>query len=88
MDAGAANCGAFHISFAPVLMMVHGPERSIPRRVLDVAALAASVTIPLSMGAWSGSAGLLQRLMFLVAYLWYAIEALDTIGRRSAGQGP
>jgi hypothetical protein len=82
----AATAMGFAFAFGVLAVMVYRPERSIPQRVLDVAALAASVVIPLSMGAWSGSAGLLQRSMFLIAYLWYAVEALRTVGRRSPGR--
>ncbi|MGB7859106.1 MAG: DUF998 domain-containing protein [Acidimicrobiia bacterium] len=83
----AATAMGFAFAFGVFAVMVLRPERSIPRRVPDVAALAASVIIPLSMGAWSGSAGLLQRSMFLIAYLWYAIEALGTLGRDQPGRG-
>lgn len=40
----------------------------------DVAALAASVLLPLGMSAWPELAGLLQRAMSATAYLWYALE--------------
>lgn len=81
----AATAMGFAFALGVLATMVRRPERSILRRVLDMAALAASVIIPISMGVWSGSAGLLQRSMFLVAYLWYAAEASGSIGRRSAG---
>jgi hypothetical protein len=45
-------------------------------RVLDVLAIAASVLIPLGMVSYPGIAGLLQRMMFTIAYLWYALEVL------------
>jgi hypothetical protein len=45
-------------------------------RVFDVLAVAASIVIPISMGVWPEYAGVLQRLMFLIAYVWYASEAL------------
>jgi hypothetical protein len=45
-------------------------------RVLDIAALAASVVLPLGMSVWPHAAGLLQRCMFAIAYIWYAGEAL------------
>lgn len=38
----------------------------------DVAALVASVLIPLGMGGWPGIVGSLQRTVFLIAYVWYA----------------
>ncbi len=76
-----ATAVGFAFAFGVVALMVRRPGRITSRRTLDVTALAASVAIPLSMSAWSGNAGLLQRLMFLVAYLWYTTEALDTSGR-------
>ena len=45
-------------------------------RMLDVVAVVASIVLPLGMAAAPEAAGLLQRTMFLVAYLWYAWEAL------------
>jgi hypothetical protein len=44
-------------------------------RPLDVAAVLASVLLPLGMATSTGQAGLLQRVMFVVAYCWYAMEA-------------
>ena len=44
-----------------------------------VAVVAASV-IPLVMVFEADVAGLVQRLMFLVAYVWYAAAALETGG--------
>lgn len=46
-------------------------------RVLDVAAVAASVAIPLAMSALPNWDGLLQRGMFATAYLWYGYELLS-----------
>ena len=44
-------------------------------RVLDLVALASAIGIPLLMMRFPGIGGLVQRLMFLVAYLWYGTEA-------------
>ena len=46
-------------------------------RVLDVVAVAASVVLPVWMGLDGSIDGVLQRLMFAVAYLWYGREALE-----------
>ena len=46
------------------------------RRAFDLAAVAASVLLPIAMGLSTTHTGLLQRTMFLIAYLWYAGEAL------------
>ena len=84
LHSATATAMGFAFALGVVAVMAHRPGRLISRRALDVTTVAASVIIPLSMGAWSGSAGLLQRSMFLVAYLWYAAEALDTTELRSA----
>jgi hypothetical protein len=47
-----------------------------PAGALSVAAVAASVVLPLAMSALPGVTGVLQRCMFGVAYLWYAVEAV------------
>ena len=52
----------------------------------DLTAVAASVAIPLGMAARPDVDGLLQRMMFVVAYAWYAAEAVRaTHDRRSDG---
>jgi putative copper export protein len=45
-------------------------------RAFDIMAIAASVAIPLGMAARPDIDGVLQRLMFVVAYAWYAAEAV------------
>lgn len=55
-------------------------ERKRSNRVLDSLALLTSIVIPLLMYWYSHSAGLLQRTMFAVAFVWYGAEALSTAG--------
>lgn len=58
--------------------------RRIPRwRVLDVVALLSAIVIPIAMATTDGADGLWQRGMFLVAYVWFAIEAMES-RRRTA----
>jgi hypothetical protein len=45
-------------------------------RVLDVTAVAAATFLPLLMATQPDIIGLLQRTMFVVAYVWYGREAL------------
>jgi hypothetical protein len=45
-------------------------------RARDIAAVIASLALPLGMAANPSTAGLLQRAMFSIAYLWYGAEAL------------
>ena len=55
-------------------------------RALDIMALAASVAVPLSMATRPDIEGVLQRLMFVVAYAWYGAEAVRaTRDRRPNG---
>jgi hypothetical protein len=46
-------------------------------RLLDAIALASAVVIPLAMSQSSEHAGLLQRAMFLIAYIWFSNECLQ-----------
>lgn len=56
----------------------------IPRwKIADGVALVAAGAIPVAMMTTAGFDGLLQRGMFLVAYLWYASELTD-IRRRTS----
>ena len=50
------------------------PSRSV--RGFDFVALAASVVLPIGMSVSDNYAGLLQRLMFSIAMIWFAAEAL------------
>jgi hypothetical protein len=45
-------------------------------RSLDPIALTAALVLPIGMGLWAEVDGVLQRLMFLIAYLWYLAEAI------------
>lgn len=48
-------------------------------RAFDGLAIVASVVIPIVMFTADGYAGLVQRLMFLIAYVWYGMEAWRTV---------
>jgi hypothetical protein len=55
-------------------------------RAFDLVAVAAAVAIPLGMAAQPEVDGVLQRVMFAVAYAWYAVEAVRaTRDRRTGG---
>lgn len=56
-------------------------------RLLDVTAVAAAVILPILMAAQPEIIGLLQRVMFFIAYVWYGREALRifVMGRRLVG---
>ena len=46
-------------------------------RVADLVAVGAAIFVPLAMSFLPDWDGLLQRLMFAVAYLWYGLELLN-----------
>jgi hypothetical protein len=73
------------VAFAAGVVAVAIRRRRRPhgRGVLDGIAVVASVAVPLAMTALPSADGLLQRLMFAIAYAWYGTEAL-----RGARPGP
>jgi hypothetical protein len=79
----AATAMGFAFAFGVLAVATGGwRHRGLLRRSLDVLAVAASVVVPLSMMAVPDLAGVLQRSMFVIAYLWYLGESFD---RRSRG---
>jgi hypothetical protein len=70
-----ATAMGFAFAFGVVVVTLRRDRLLVLQRVLDVVAIAASIFVPLGMAAWSGYAGLLQRSMFLVAYIWYGAES-------------
>jgi hypothetical protein len=74
---------AFALGVVSTALLRHGA--SVPRWAFDALAVAASIVIPLSMGVWADYAGALQRLMFLIAYAWYAAEAVGVGRARQPG---
>jgi hypothetical protein len=64
---------AFALGVGAVLMRTWRARRR--QWPFDVAAVLASVLLPLAMSALPGTAGAWQRLMFAIAYAWYATEA-------------
>jgi hypothetical protein len=71
----AATSMGFVFAFGVVIV---GWRRVSGWKVIDVVALVASVLVPLAMLATTGWDGLWQRGMFLIAYVWYIVEAVDT----------
>jgi hypothetical protein len=72
----AATVVGFAFALGVVAVLLHSRRGRRRRWPLDVTAVVASVAIPLSMVAAAGAAGALQRLMFLIAYAWYTVEAI------------
>ena len=72
----AATTMGFAFAFG-VLAVGLRSGRPAPRHWFDVVAIVASVALPLGMLGLPQLAGLLQRVMFVIAYAWYAAEALE-----------
>lgn len=68
---------AVGMSFVGGVVLVGLRRRRSPSwvRALDGIAVIASVVIPVIMFSVAGYAGLVQRMMFVVAYVWYGVEA-------------
>ena len=54
-------------------------------RTLDVTALVVATALPLLLASSSNVGGLMQRVMFSVAYLWFGREALIALGFAADG---
>ena len=74
----AATVMGFAFAFGVFAVGVRRRSGGQRVRVLDVVAVAASVVLPIWMGIDGSIDGVLQRLMFAIAYLWYGREALQT----------
>jgi hypothetical protein len=72
----AATAMGFAFAFGVVAVAWRSWRDTGRLRWRDAAAVAASAVFPLAVVGFDRYAGLLQRLIFLVAYLWYALEAL------------
>ena len=83
----AATAMGFAFAFGVVTVAIGQLRQGKSARLLDWVAVAASVALPLGMLERPSIAGLLQRLMFSIAYLWYA-RASITEQSDSAPEAP
>jgi hypothetical protein len=75
----AATAMGFAFAFGIIAVQVHARRLGgHPPWGYDAFAIAASVVIPLTMTLSPGIAGLVQRVMFAISYIWYARQALGT----------
>lgn len=58
-----------------------GPQATLDRS-LDTVALLVATILPLLLASGSAVGGLVQRVMFVVAYLWFGREALVALGKQ------
>lgn len=77
----AAAAIGFSFALGVSAVALGGASADSEVRRLDVVAVVASIALPVGMTSLDDVAGALQRGMFLMAYVWYAREAL--LARRS-----
>jgi hypothetical protein len=71
-----ATAMGFAFSLGVLARLLQRARKREPGRTLDAIALVTATVIPVVMARFGGLDGVSQRLMFLVAYLWYMREAL------------
>lgn len=71
----AATTMGFAFAFGVTAVALHRWKDHRNWRTIDVVAVTASVALPLAMAGVDDRAGLFQRAMFVVAYLWYGLQA-------------
>lgn len=81
-----ATAMGFAFAFGVLLRLFQRGRRNRLRRMLDTTALVFATFIPMLMLYQSDIAGLVQRLMFFVAYVWYGMEAVVLYANATAQQ--
>lgn len=71
-----ATAMGFAFAFGVLVRLVQRGRDGESGRGFDAVALVATIVLPLVGWIWPSIPGLMQRLMFLVAYLWYGRETL------------
>jgi hypothetical protein len=72
----AATAMGFAFTLGIIAVALRRVRQSRHPALLDGIAVVAACLIPLGMSVWGSHAGILQRLLFVVGYVWYAREAL------------
>jgi hypothetical protein len=72
----AATAMVFAFTLGVVLVLVQRIRDGSGPRLIDVVAVAASLLVSLGMALWGDVAGVLQRSMLLIVFVWYAAEAI------------
>ena len=70
-----ATVMGFAFSIGVFVRFLQRRQGDVSGRVLDLVGLVSAIVIPLLMVIRPGIGGLVQRLMFLVGYVWYGYEA-------------
>lgn len=73
----AATGLGFSFTFGVVAIVIRRMNDELPVRWFDGVAIAAMIALPLGIVIWTDLAGGLQRLIFIVAYVWYGRETVS-----------
>ena len=76
MHSFAATAMGFAYTFGVLVVFFQRDKQEIASRVFDLIAAAVATLFPLLMLSLPEFHGMIQRLMFLVSYVWYAKETL------------
>ena len=82
----AATGMGFAYSIGVVARFAQRPRGALVGRALDALSLITAVILPLLLASASDVAGLAQRIMFGIAYVWFGREALIAASRLSEGR--
>jgi hypothetical protein len=75
---------AFALGILLVMLRRAGTNHA---RWFDIVVIVASVVIPLAMSLDGEQAGLVQRIMFAIGYVWYAVEAIRMLRPATGSTG-
>lgn len=75
LHSATATCMGFAFAIGVVLVALNRPRAEALSRLFDAVAVLASVVLPLAMSLGTPYTGVLQRSMFLMAYVWYGNAA-------------
>jgi hypothetical protein len=77
LHSAAATIAGFAFTLGVLSLAVRGRNRSHAQRWVDLTAVATSLVLPFAMAMFPGLDGVIQRLMFAVAYTWFGLEAFS-----------
>jgi hypothetical protein len=82
----AASGMGFAFTAGVLIVTFRRSRNAVGARAFDWSAIAAALVIPMVMFNVTGIAGLVQRVMFGIGYLWYGMEAIRS-GRARGTEG-
>lgn len=79
LHSAAATLMGFCYGIGVLIVAILDRTMSVAHRVLSYVAVASSVVLPISVGLLPFVGGVLQRLMFAIAFVWFTVEALRSL---------